>query len=358
MSYWPLIKNRFFSKDPFFLILFVTSKCNAHCKMCFYWENIENWKRREELSLTEIEKITNNIYSIQQLTLSGGEPFLRKDLDEICTLFNRNCNVQFITIPTNGLQPSLTEKTLTKTLKKNPNVHFRIGLSTSGIKDDLDKIFEVKSSFKKHQETFRVIQNLKKRFTNINVDAGIVFSRINEKKIKSIIQYILDYMPDANPIVSLVRGNPRIYDCKEYSFELLNELYALCKNEIPKKNNRKFGNTMNLMRDMLHQMTLLMIKEKRMIIPCECGKELLVIYDNGDLFPCELLSTKLGNLRENNYDIHEILKQSTARYTVKNIKKSKCFCTWECALNNNIVFSNKFAIQLGFRYFLYKIGRD
>ena len=37
------------------------------------------------------------------MTFTGGEPFLRKDLDEMVISAYRHCRPEVITIPTNGL---------------------------------------------------------------------------------------------------------------------------------------------------------------------------------------------------------------------------------------------------------------
>ena len=107
---------------------------------------------------------------------------------------------------------------------------------------------------------------------------------------------------------------------------------------------------MNIMRDMVHEMTIYMIKANEAPILCRCGEKLIVIYDNGDVFPCELLDYNMGNLREYNYNIHNILDREDNKRFVQNIVDSRCYCTWECALNNNILFSKKHIIDLFFRY--------
>lgn len=163
-------------------------------------------------------------------------------------------------------------------------------------------------------------------------------------------------MPGCNPIVSLVRGEPRFSESKEFSVEELEEIYTFCREKIPKLKNRGFADFMNLMRDMVHEMTVFMVKEKRAAIPCRCGKKLIVIYDNGDVFPCELLDYNMGNLREHEYNLQKILNIDENKKFVKNIIDSKCYCTWECALNNNILFSKKHLFNLMYRFLKSKIA--
>jgi len=351
-----IVHNRYFSRNPFFIVLYVTSRCNAYCKMCYNWKNIANAGNRIELSLNEIGKIASHIQSVQQLTISGGEPFLREDLAEICTLFCKKSNVQFITIPTNGLLTDCIERILKKALTDNPYVHFRIGLSMPEVDDELDELLGVKNAYKKHRETFEMFRALKKIYKNLNVDIGIVCNKYNIDRVRYIVDRVVSEKEECNPIVSMVRGKPRFKEAKDIPIDELDYIYTYCKERIPKINNRPFADFMNQMTDMVHNITIKTVKEKKMILPCKCGIKLIVIYDNGDVYPCELLDENLGNLRDHDYDIHKVLNLNTSRIITKKIRDSKCYCTWECALNNNIIFSYKYVFELFLRYISYKTG--
>src|SRR5882672_2176317 len=56
------------------VILFVTSRCNAFCKTCFYHEELN---QPGDLTFDQIEKISRTMPGITDLWLSGGEPTLR-----------------------------------------------------------------------------------------------------------------------------------------------------------------------------------------------------------------------------------------------------------------------------------------
>jgi len=51
------------------------------------------------------KKIASHLGRLWQVTLSGGEPFLREDLDQICSVFSRVNSARILTIPTNSLHP-------------------------------------------------------------------------------------------------------------------------------------------------------------------------------------------------------------------------------------------------------------
>ena len=99
-------QNRRPHADPPFLILFVNSICNMRCEHCFYWKQLN---QRDDLTFQEIVALSEELGPIENLNLSGGEPFLRKEFDAICRQFIRKNGVKEIYVPTNGWY---TDKTI------------------------------------------------------------------------------------------------------------------------------------------------------------------------------------------------------------------------------------------------------
>src|SRR5579863_658298 len=75
---------------PPFLILFINSICNLTCEHCFYWKSLN---RRDDLTFDEIKALSEELGTIENLNLSGGEPFIRAEFADIVRLFIRNNNV-------------------------------------------------------------------------------------------------------------------------------------------------------------------------------------------------------------------------------------------------------------------------
>ncbi len=79
------------------VILFVTSRCNAFCKTCFYHEELN---QPGDMSFGQIEKVSRTMPPITDLWLSGGEPTLRRDVPEVIDMFVANNRVRSISIST------------------------------------------------------------------------------------------------------------------------------------------------------------------------------------------------------------------------------------------------------------------
>src|SRR5687768_10376970 len=115
----------YFSSQPSYLILFATAACNARCKHCFYWEEIQSANVRNELKLPEIEKIAKSLRLIY-LSIGGGEPFLRRDLGQVVEAFYKNSGLLYCNIVTNGYYTDQVLSTVKYILEKCPRLRLKI----------------------------------------------------------------------------------------------------------------------------------------------------------------------------------------------------------------------------------------
>ena len=92
----------FFNRFPPYLIFFPTSRCNASCDHCFNWQRTGQAKKTDELTVDEIRKTFKDYGHLKYVTISGGEPMLRDDIDQISRVFYQYNGVQGISLHTNG----------------------------------------------------------------------------------------------------------------------------------------------------------------------------------------------------------------------------------------------------------------
>lgn len=86
---------------PRFLTYTVTFSCNARCIMC------DSWKKPSpnDLSTQEVGRIFDQLPQMDAIRLTGGEPFVRKDMLEIATMAQEKLKPIFLHITTNGFLP-------------------------------------------------------------------------------------------------------------------------------------------------------------------------------------------------------------------------------------------------------------
>lgn len=139
-----------YTRLPRKIIFEPTSSCNLNCLMCDRIHDI-----KPELTTSEIKRITNKLpSSIKEVYISGGEPFLRNDIREICNAFHRR-NIS-VSIQTNGTFP---EKA--KGIAKLKNTE--ILLSLDGPSDIHDKMRGMPGVSEKTMEIMDFLKKNNKR---------------------------------------------------------------------------------------------------------------------------------------------------------------------------------------------------
>lgn len=83
---------------PSWCTYLVTYRCNARCQMCDSWQVDPG----EELTPAEARRVFDKIGRLDVVRLSGGEPFLRKDLLEIAEAVQAASRPSVLHVTTNG----------------------------------------------------------------------------------------------------------------------------------------------------------------------------------------------------------------------------------------------------------------
>lgn len=124
------------------LAIILTYRCDSHCSMCHIWKNPTH--PDYEVDLRTLERLPGGF---DYLNVTGGEPTLREDLEEICdALYPKTKKLE---INSNGLH---IEKLL-RIVKKHPDVKIR--LSVEGFEQTNDAIRGERGGFKKKMSAIR-----------------------------------------------------------------------------------------------------------------------------------------------------------------------------------------------------------
>ena len=340
-----IIKNWLYgiqNKDiPSYVTLFVNNICQLRCDMCFYWDAMQ--EKTEQLSLEEIDKLSKSLPNLLQLSLTGGEPTLRKDLDKLVTIFCKNSNVAKCSISTNGMLTDRITKQVTKFVGDNPNTNFRISISIDGDEQLHDKIRGIKGSYSNAKNTMFELKKIK--YDNLHLDVTTTICKYN---YSTFFEYIKDIEMDFNPnlyMVNYTRGITKEKDANEVPSEAYSNILEYVKSRKRKDNNLLHLAIKTMDRTVLEEINRI-VRDNEFKHYCTAGKKFITIYQDGNVAPCEILGTMnkldnsyLGKLQNFDFDVSKLLKTYYANQLKKWIKDSKCFCTFECARTNDVIFN-------------------
>jgi len=345
----------FYKKNqlPSYFIYFPTSRCNLSCSHCFYHDSLN--KRFNELTLDEIDTFTKTMDPLLTLALTGGEPYLRHDLDQIVRIFYENTKVPIINIPSNGWYLDKMNRQIRNMMKWCPELILNQMISIDGLEEDHDKIRmgAHKGSFKKALETIELLKKIQKEFDRLNIGIIITFTSENQNKIKEIIKGIYEIAKPDNIAINLVRGDPKEKVNLNLDIKLYQEAVAYRNSLFYSKkmpgHKRFSGNKLATAgRVVLNDMVEKIYKTNNYQSPCYSANISGVMYPEGQVYPCEILddSHKIGNIRDFNLNFRDLWLSQKAKEEVNFIRKTKCFCTHECFNQVNILFNSKYYSKL------------
>ena len=334
---------------PSYFIFFPTSRCNLSCSHCFYHDSLN--KRFNELTLDEINSFTNTMEPLLTLTLTGGEPYLRHDLDQIARIFYNNTKVPIINIPSNGWYLEKMDKQIRNIMNWCPEVFLNQMISIDGLEEDHDKIRmgKHKGSFKKAVETIHHLKKLQKEFGRINIGIITTFTSENQNKIKDTIKGIYELVKPDNIAITLVRGDPKEKVNMNLNMNLYREAVDYRNNLFYSKKMpglKKFtGNKLATAgRIILNDLVQKTFETNKYQSPCYSANLSGVMYPEGQVYPCEILDSShiIGNIRDHDLNFRKLWLSNKAKTEVNFIRKTKCFCTHECFNQVNILFNPKY----------------
>ncbi|MDP8233442.1 MAG: radical SAM protein [Candidatus Saelkia tenebricola] len=336
---------------PSYIIFFVTGKCNANCKMCFYIEEMKkNSGSKNELTVEEYDNISKNIKLINILGISGGEPFMREDLSEIIKVVYKNAPPLVVDLPTNGYFTAGILKQTEDILKNCPDMIVDLQLSIDGPEAVHDEIRGLENSFQRLKETYDGLIILKNRYRNLRVKACVVYSHYNQNYIKELFNILDQDFKDLDRVVfSVTHGSVSNKEAFDFNWE---EYFKFCdeiENTTVVDNIKEFHSLFTIaLRITKNDFLKKVLKNRNMYKQCKAGKRVVVVNEVGDVFPCEPLWHSVGNLRENGYDINKILKSDSMKKFSKNIVKEKCNCHWGLPLSNNLIYRPEYYLRIMF----------
>jgi MoaA/NifB/PqqE/SkfB family radical SAM enzyme len=332
-----------------YVIFFVTNRCNAKCKHCFYWKNLN---KEDELRLEEIDEISKKLGMVQVLLLSGGEPVLRDDLFDIISIFIRNNSTKVVSLPTNALLPDKTAKVVERLAANFPEITFSINPSIDELYEKNDEVRGIKGAFDRSIETIRELEKLRKKYNNIELVVNTTISAFNYRDIDNMIDYFKKYDLTYHNF-ELLRGSPKE---KSLSLPPRDEIKRIHLKALKARNfyidKRKLGliEKLSVLGITKYTQTIkeMVLDSKNFPFVCSAGNNIIVLEPDGEVKLCELLPS-VGNIKEHEYDIEQLLNNETTRKMLETVKN--CKCTHVCFINMSIANDRKTLFKIPY-YFL------
>jgi MoaA/NifB/PqqE/SkfB family radical SAM enzyme len=323
--------------SPPFLVLFINSICNMKCEHCFYWQSLN---KRDDLTKDEIFALSRSLGKIENLNLSGGEPFLRREFSEICRQFVRHNDVRQIYVPTNGWYLQKTVQAIGETLEEPTLELLGIELSLDGMAEFHDTFRVAKGAFARAMETYDALAELQRKDPRLRIHAISTATDINVDEIRQLTTYLFDRCPQMDHHnLALIRGDRKNPALKTPDMRQYAELYSYMRRLWMPREAGRYG---GIVEPLLQWAKMQTLARGTQVIPCRAGVLSAVVAANGDVSVCELHES-LGNLRQQSF--WEIWNSEKAVRLRAAIAAKECHCTTEVFLWPSIVYQPKPLVQ-------------
>lgn len=266
------------------IMIAITNKCNLSCLHCgFSAGPVE----KKELSLEEVLSIINNNQKASEIVITGGEPLIHKDFEQIA----RKLNDSFIgkkTLMTNG---TLIDNKFSKLIA---SVFDEISISIDGATKDSCDIMRGHGVYEKVLSSIELL----KKMGMSNITLSMTLTDINKSEEKQFIEL-----------------------CKEINVEpIIRDLFLTGRAEKNSgllnadRNDETFNNNIDEFSefDFIHECKKIKLNGK-----CKAGKNSVYIQYDGGIYPCPVAAVwekyKIGPLAEVKGSLYDFLIENKNR---------------------------------------------
>ena len=285
----------------------ITHRCIAKCLMCNIWRiprdipplSVESW-----LALLSRDLFTDLV----ELDITGGEPFLRKDLSDlltaVCDLKRWHLSsLRSIAITTNGFLTSRvldeTRKILVKALTGHINVVMVCAMDAIG--EVHDTVRQYPGGWGKVDATIKGLIRLRKDFSNLIVGLKTTILPFTVDHLDGIVRYA-----GKNDLFTII--SPCIITKGRYLNPNLAETLVFSPLQIQKM--IRFFQKQRSQWSFHDRCLVRYLSTGQMRKPCSCGFNYVFIRSQGSLLPCPMIDASPGNVTKR--PIESLMASETA----------------------------------------------
>jgi len=282
--------------------IIVTYRCNAKCNMCDCFN--DPTRPQEEFSPKLLDKLPHLTFA----NITGGEPFIRKDIEEIVSIVRKKADR--VVISSNGF----FSDRIIDLFRKHRDIGIR--LSIEGLPKSNDAIRGIKDGFDKGLRTLLQLVDMGVK----DVGFGMTVQEMNAEDLVELYN-LSNHMGMEFATATLhnsfyFRKTNNTVENKQKVAKAFEELInRLLKSRSPKKWFRAYFN---------HGLINYLYGQKR-LLPCDMGKNGFFLDPFGDLLPCNGMTEKMsmGNLHKQDFaSIWHSDRAEEVRRAVKHCDKN------------------------------------
>ncbi len=322
---------------PINLTVSVTYSCPSRCLTCDIWQ-----KKVDDLSVDEYRRIFRTLERVPiWVTLSGGDQFVRGDLDEIVGLVRTEIEPSIINIPMNGIITERIFSLLPKIAERSKGSQLVLNLSVDEIGEAHDRLRGAPRNWEKLLGVAELIRDLKETYDHIVLGVHTVISVHNVHRIPEIAKEARAVFKPDSYITEVAENRVELKTMEKHITPDpadYRRAVGHLKNIIKEKRaTNPVARLVESLRLEYYDLAARTLEEKRQVIDCYAGWASAHIAPDGDVWGCCTRAESLGNLRERNYDFRSIWLGPEADAFRDSVRHKECACPLANASYTNLL---------------------
>jgi MoaA/NifB/PqqE/SkfB family radical SAM enzyme len=328
------------------LHLELTHRCNLRCVMCHHWEMPfdDPASVKREMDLAAIKKFVNEsrlLDGVEIVVLTGGEPWLRADIDEILAFLSGRLPKARIGVLTNFWNTEMVRRRLTAAKARGVQ-NLWLGSSLDGLEQAHDEVRGQRGAFRGLMETAAMVRS---DFPEIDFSFSFTITPRNYRQLWAAYQHVksMGLWFGAQMVVNHQGGfdAPETAVWNKVQLARVAEqidaiLLDICRGEgaVKKLLDGKQRESRWLWSRLLYWRYLRKYGEKpeRFFKDCLAGQRYAMFDPEGNLFFCPVNKHRaIGNVNENGFDT--LWTSPKARSERGFVESCKCDCWLNCIAN-------------------------
>jgi MoaA/NifB/PqqE/SkfB family radical SAM enzyme len=298
-------------------LIAVTYRCNARCHMCSTWQFPS--RPEDEVTAADLRSLPH----LRFANITGGEPFVRTDLEQIVDVVRRKANR--VVVSTNGY---FTER-IVSLAQKYPDLGFRVSLE--GLPAANDQLRGITDGFDHGLRTLLRLRSLGVK----DIGFGITVSDRNADDLGELYE-----LADAMGL--------------EFATAAVHNSYYFHKSDnVIEQRDRVAGRLEEIARRMLRSRRpkdwfrawfnvglANYVHGHARVLPCAMGSDVFFVDPFGRVMPCNGMEAPMGSLKEQSFQ--EIWTSAEA----KAVRERVCACDASCWMIGSVAPAMRRHIQV------------
>lgn len=309
---------------PYKVTFVATYHCNFRCEMCSIWQK----KSVDEMTPEEVTRFFTRWPQFRWVHLTGGELFMRRDLDDLVAAIQGSCRSLFLlNFPTTGWFGDKTIALVENVLKRGVG-RLMTTISIDGPKALHEEMRGLPGSWDRGIETFRRLRGIKR--PNFQTVVGMTLMEKNATKVDETLAAIRQVIPDfkrSDLHLNIGHVSPHYFANvgKGVSGQHAEVVKAVADHR------RQTGarlHPVKFLEDRYQALIPKYYETGRSPLPCTALSSSCFIDAYWNLFPCSIWDERVGNLRESGFDLQSLWNSDRRRELRDDVVGERCSHCW------------------------------